>query len=330
MQNSSYTKSDITIGIVIYNSEGTILKCLSSLVSSSQNISQIIIVDNGSVDKTISLIEGFKDLKANIKIIKNSENNIALARNKIIQAAESKLVAFIDSDCIAPENWLDCLLEGYNTISDSRVFAVCGPNRLPETTVFKVAANSSFNYPWGHGYSPQAWAPRSTQKVSHAPTTNALFNRERVLEVGNFDPKLKNVGEDLDLGLRAQSYNYSCYLLPKPTLINDSADTLGEWASRMYRFGKVQAPVKFLNANVNSSFKLGLYVGLALILLAVVLASLVPLMVLYIAALSYGMIKIAHNHRSYTTGLHSFLFLLVTHISYGLGVVKGIAKGKPY
>lgn len=98
-------KNIVTVSAVvpIYNSEKTIAKCLDSILSQIENVDEIIIIDDGSVDKSLSIVrEVLKSINNGINIILIEQENVgpSAARNKGISLATSSHVAFLDSDDI--------------------------------------------------------------------------------------------------------------------------------------------------------------------------------------------------------------------------------------
>lgn len=89
----------VSIIIPVYNSEKTIIRTLSSIEKQTYTSLQIIIIDDGSDDNSYKLIKEYeKCSKMNIKIIKQFNQNAAVARNKGIEIADGEYVLFLDSD----------------------------------------------------------------------------------------------------------------------------------------------------------------------------------------------------------------------------------------
>ena len=93
-------QKEIIFSIIIptFNSEKTISKSLRSVLSQKEK-KQIILVDDRSSDKTLSIINKFKKKNKDIEIFKNSKNlGVSLTRNKGIKKAKGKYIIFLDSD----------------------------------------------------------------------------------------------------------------------------------------------------------------------------------------------------------------------------------------
>ncbi len=98
-----YYQQKITLSVIIpvFNSEKYIKKCLDSIVSQKGDF-EIIIVDDGSTDKTPEIIKEYASKYNNIKIITQSNKGVSSARNTGIKTSKSKYITFVDSD-----DWLE-------------------------------------------------------------------------------------------------------------------------------------------------------------------------------------------------------------------------------
>ncbi|MDR1048934.1 MAG: glycosyltransferase, partial [Synergistaceae bacterium] len=100
------TKPTITVVIPAYNREKTILRSVKSVLSQTLPPDEIIVVDDGSSDRTVEFLEGLHE--PSLKICCDSTNRGAQhARNCGIELASSDWVAFNDSD----DFWLPRKLE---------------------------------------------------------------------------------------------------------------------------------------------------------------------------------------------------------------------------
>lgn len=91
-------KSKVSIIIPNYNSEEYILKCINSILIQTYENIEIIIIDDGSTDKSWSIIKSIIDENDNIIAIKQPNLNASIARNKGIDLASGKYILFLDSD----------------------------------------------------------------------------------------------------------------------------------------------------------------------------------------------------------------------------------------
>lgn len=90
--------STISVVIPTYNCQQYIAKAIESAIA--QEVSEIVVVDDGSTDNTCSVVESFlsRDLQPNLIYVQQSNQGVCAARNYGIRVAQSKLIAFLDAD----------------------------------------------------------------------------------------------------------------------------------------------------------------------------------------------------------------------------------------
>lgn len=99
----------ISVIVPIYNVEKYIVDCIRSIVDQTYRDFELILVDDGSTDKSITYAENTvretKDI--DIKIIKKSNGGVSSARNAGIEAAKGDHIIMIDSDDVLAPGFLD-------------------------------------------------------------------------------------------------------------------------------------------------------------------------------------------------------------------------------
>lgn len=81
-----------------YNSENTIVKCIESVASQTIQVLEHIIVDDGSSDKTVELVNSVISKYSHVKLIQQVNSGAGAARNRAIEEAQGRYIAFLDSD----------------------------------------------------------------------------------------------------------------------------------------------------------------------------------------------------------------------------------------
>jgi glycosyltransferase involved in cell wall biosynthesis len=110
----------ISIVIPTYNSEKTIEACLESIVNQNypKDKIEVIIVDGGSKDKTIKIIESFTKL-LKVKIVHEKTGRPEAATAIGYNYAKSDLIANIPSDNVLPHNeWLNQMVEPFKRFKE--------------------------------------------------------------------------------------------------------------------------------------------------------------------------------------------------------------------
>lgn len=95
----------VSVIIPLYNKEKYILSCLESLTVQNYKELEVIVIDDGSTDSGVSLIENSSYLRQlNLKIIRQENSGPSSARNRGIEAATGEFILFLDADdYLAPD-----------------------------------------------------------------------------------------------------------------------------------------------------------------------------------------------------------------------------------
>ena len=89
----------VSIITPLYNSEAFVEDTLNSVINQTYSNWELLLIDDGSQDKTIKIVEGYIKKYPNINLIKNETNlGAAISRNKGIEAAKGDYIAFLDAD----------------------------------------------------------------------------------------------------------------------------------------------------------------------------------------------------------------------------------------
>ena len=102
-------KEKISVVVPIYNAESYLSKCLDSIVGQTYENLEIILVNDGSKDKSLEIMEEFHQKDARIKIINKENAGVSSARNRGIEEATGKYIIFIDADDYIEKNMFEVL-----------------------------------------------------------------------------------------------------------------------------------------------------------------------------------------------------------------------------
>ena len=109
----------ISIIIPTYNASRYIEKNIRNLLSNVPKKTEIIVVDDGSTDSTVSILKRFK----RIKLISRKHTSPAKVRNVGWRKARGNIVIFLDSDCFVTKNWFKEMIKPFK---ERDVIAVSG------------------------------------------------------------------------------------------------------------------------------------------------------------------------------------------------------------
>ena len=116
----------VSIIIPVYNGEKYLEKCIDSLVDQTYKDIEIIIVDDGSTDKTKDIIEHHCRRDTRIKEICISNSGASSARNIGVSSAKGKYILFVDSDDYIELDTVELLV---NKIKKDKSDIVCMGHR---------------------------------------------------------------------------------------------------------------------------------------------------------------------------------------------------------
>ena len=97
----------VSIIIPVYNVEDYIELTLQSLLEQTLKEIEIILIDDGSTDNSLQIIQSYAEKYENIKVILQENSGPSRARNRGIEEAVGEYIAFVDSDDLLPENSLE-------------------------------------------------------------------------------------------------------------------------------------------------------------------------------------------------------------------------------
>lgn len=145
--------SDIKISVIIpvYNGEKYIKRCLFSLEQQTFKDFELIIINDGSQDKTEKIIDDFTGRSSlNVSYISQKNAGQATARNRGLEKAVGNYIAFIDGDDYVARDYLERL---YSAALDNKSeMVVCGYQQIDENG--KVLRNVSLTREKAEPYGP--------------------------------------------------------------------------------------------------------------------------------------------------------------------------------
>lgn len=193
-----YSES-IAISVVVpaLNEEKILPACLKSL--KQQELKQpfeIIVVDNGSEDKTTAVAKSL-----GVKTVSEPQRGLPLARQRGLELARGEIIAFIDADSTADKGWLAEIIRSFE--NKPKVIAVSGP------VLYTTGRGIRGKIP--HLFARCLLAiDRILRKVLRKPGAlwggNFALRKAVLLKAGGFDTKTVFYGEDVALSLRIGSF----------------------------------------------------------------------------------------------------------------------------
>jgi len=115
-------KKSVSVVINVYNEEENIEDCLESLREQSLSDFELVVVDDGSTDDTMKIVEEFRD-DFDMKELFFSHKGLRESRKRGVEEASGDIVVIVDADEVLQKDFLENLLKPFD---DERVGAVGG------------------------------------------------------------------------------------------------------------------------------------------------------------------------------------------------------------
>lgn len=100
----------ISVIVPVYNSQNYIERCVNSLIAQTYENIEIIIIDDGSTDKSGGLCDALSAGDERIRVIHKKNEGVSAARNTGLDIAKGRFVAFVDSDDYVEINMLEQMI----------------------------------------------------------------------------------------------------------------------------------------------------------------------------------------------------------------------------
>ncbi|MDA1317550.1 MAG: glycosyltransferase family 2 protein [bacterium] len=208
---------NITIIIAAFNSEEHIAVCIESLYKSTFKNFETIIVDNGSTDKTITIVKKLQK-QYPITIIQNDSNfGASVARNSGARKANGKLLFFLDHDAMIAR---DCLSE----ISQFFLLKDAGAAQCklidPSGEIDSLGHFITYvGFPYEINEEIMV-DDQKPHKILGAKTAGLVIRSSVFQKIGGFDEDYLISAEDTDISWRIWLAKSSLYYLPSAHVIH--------------------------------------------------------------------------------------------------------------
>ena len=198
----------ISVVIPTYNRLPILKQCIWALETQTFTDSkvesyEIIIVDDGSTDKTSTWIVENQARLPHVKLLEQNHRGAAAARNLGVINAVGDTIVFIDSDLVVTESFLQChanaLVKGKQNLKSDRAF-----------TYGAVINTNNFEDPTSEPYKITDFS------AAYFATGNVAISRKWLEEAGLFDTGFQLYGwEDLELGVRLKKLGLKLIKCPE-------------------------------------------------------------------------------------------------------------------
>ncbi len=215
-----------TIAIIstVLNEHESIKQLLDAFLRQTRKADEIIIVDGGSTDGTLEILQDYATQNPTLKFFIEKGVNIAEGRNVAIARANASIVAVTDGGCRPEDNWLEELVKPL--LTDHGYGAVTGVRQVENKNDFEYFAGK---------LSTSGNAANEAVRVFHG--RNSAFRKSVWLEVGGY-PEWLYTGEDTLFAQRAKALGCRVAVAPKAIVSWRPRPNLKKLAKQYYLYGK--------------------------------------------------------------------------------------------
>lgn len=215
----------ISVIIPTFNSENTIRETLDSVFNQTFSDFEIIIINDGSTDRTIELLGKISDSR--VKVFSYPNSGVSISRNRGISYASGEFISFLDADDLWTPDKLETQLQALKTHPEAAV-------AYSWTDCIDEAGNFLYQ---GMHISPSGYVLGDLLLRNFLQNgSNPLIRKTALLDVGEFDPFL-NPCEDRDMWLRlAAKYHFIAVSSPQ-ILYRISSDSMSSSITKLEKSG---------------------------------------------------------------------------------------------
>lgn len=192
------TKPTITIGVCVRNCEDYVEDAIDSILEQNfpHELMEVIFVDDGSTDKTLSIIESYVPrMSMKVKVFHHEWRGLGASRNVVVDNAKGNFILWVDGDMVLSKDYVKEQVEFMKRnpkvgIAKGKQALECGKNLLATLETYSRVASRMVDY--------------SSEKAQFKSlgTGGCIYQVEAINQVGGFDENITGYGEDFDVEYR--------------------------------------------------------------------------------------------------------------------------------
>ena len=214
----------ISVIATVLNEGESIRHLMESLTRQSQPPDEIVIVDGGSQDQTVAIMQSYRD-RLPLKILVEAGCNISQGRNRAISAAQGDILAITDAGVRLQDDWLASLTAPL--LADETVDVACGFFIADPQSLFEVALGATT-------------LPNAVEidPASFLPSSRSVAVRKAAALQASLYPEWLDYCEDLifDLCLKAQGARF--VFVPQAAVFFRPRPDMRSYFKQYYRYAR--------------------------------------------------------------------------------------------
>jgi GT2 family glycosyltransferase len=233
LDHSSKNTARVSVIVVTWNRRELMAECLQSLTNQTLPPVEVVVVDNGSTDGTVEMVEAWAGLP--IRLIRNTENQgFCAANNQGFAVAQGEFFALLNNDAVADPRWLEELAAAFADhtprvgMAASKILVYSQRDKIDKAG--HLIYWDGQNRGRGTGETDAGQYDR-IEEVLWPDGCAAMYRREMIAEIGGFDEEFFAYADDAELGLRARLAGWTCLYMPAARVFHHRGSTLGVYSS---------------------------------------------------------------------------------------------------
>jgi len=217
--------NNVSLIIVNWNGKHFLTECLEALRRQRYRSFEIIVVDNGSDDGSVSFLE---KRHPEVRVVALNRNlGFAAANNIAIRTVRTKYIALLNNDAFPDFLWLEKLVEALDRhpeagFAASKMLFYDRPEIIERAGDGYTRAGAALF----RGRGKKADECDTPEWVFGACAGAALYRTEMLNDIGLFDEDFFLLYEDVDLSFRAQLKGYKCLFVPEAAVVHKGSGTI--------------------------------------------------------------------------------------------------------
>ena len=210
----------ISVIIPVYNGEGIIGRCLESLMMQAKKPDEIILVDDGSSDRTKDVVRKYRD----VILLEQMHKGPAAARNFGAKKSKGDILLFTDADCTLHENWVSEMAKPFG---DKAIAGVQGRYSTTQKSVMARFVQLEIEDRYDR--------MKRFKNIDFIGSYSAGYKKDIFIRSGGFDETFPVAsGEDPELSFKLAKAGHKMVFNDKAIVYHNHVSSLGPYLKQKF------------------------------------------------------------------------------------------------
>jgi len=221
----------VSVIVPVRNGEATISTLLESLRKLDYNMEKLefLVIDGNSTDKTKEVVKQYS-----VKLMTQSGDGLNAARNTGIRNSKSEIIAFTDSDCVLPTDWVQKIVKNF---SNPQIGCLGGNIKGWNGDFLSHYADNSL-MPVLRLFKKREVLDSIKLLTRYPAGCNMAFRRKALEDAGGFDEGIRYAFDEDEVIERVCKVGYKMVLDPDCLVLHKHRSSLKELLKQTFRYGR--------------------------------------------------------------------------------------------